>query len=372
MAQSATRPARALSGALSRMFPTPQLLLPRAVGVDISDASAKWIILTEGGNHRRVAGFGDEPLQQGIVAEGVVKDIPALAETLRTIKQKWNGIECAHAALPEEAAYVFNMHVPPGTGREQTLRMVEFELEGRVPIPPDRAVYDFDVIEHDAVGTEIGVFVFPIELAESYAEAFRAAGITLLSLEIEARSIARAVISADQDPVTMLVDFGRVRTGIAVVKRGIPIFTSTVAVGGDVITRAVEEGMSLTGDAAQSFKNEEGLYAEKNLKPTSAQPMMQAAGALTDEVGRHFHYWDTRRNEKDERTTPVERVILVGGSSNLKGLDDFIAGKVQAATIRGNVWRHVDDFDNYIPPIDRRTSIQYATAIGLALRSISL
>jgi type IV pilus assembly protein PilM len=369
MATSLTRPLRALYST----FPTPEVLLPRSVGVDISDASIKWLVLAPEGDRHKVSAYGDEPLAPGIVVEGVIKDVPKLVESLRDLKKKWHGIECAHAALPEEAAYVFNMFVPEGTGREQTLSLIEFDLEGRVPIPPNEAVYDFDVIEERTeAGTEIGVFVFPSELAESYVEAFKAAGIMLLSLEIEARSIARAITSTHKDPVTMIVDFGRARTGIAVVKHGIPIFTTTVAVGGDAITKAVEESLASTPEAAIEFKNSKGLFAEKELKPEAAKKMVGAASALADEVARHFHYWDTRRDEKDVRTTPVERVLLIGGSSNLKGLDDFIAGKVQADTTRGNVWRHVNDFENYIPPIDFRTSMQYATAVGLSLRSIRL
>jgi Tfp pilus assembly PilM family ATPase len=64
----------------------------------------------------------------------------------------------------------------------------------------------------------------------------------------------------------------------------------------------------------------------------------------------------------------VGRVLLVGGSANLEGLPSFIAAKVQTVVDRGNVWNNVATFDSYIPPIDFRTSMQYATAIGLALR----
>ena len=69
--------------------------------------------------------------------------------------------------------------------------------------------------------------------------------------------------------------------------------------------------------------------------------------------------------------TPVGRVLLVGGSANLKGLPDYVAGRVQAQTERGDVWQNVASFDDYIPPIDRQHSLQYATAIGLALRGLS-
>ena len=66
---------------------------------------------------------------------------------------------------------------------------------------------------------------------------------------------------------------------------------------------------------------------------------------------------------------PVEKVFLLGGSANFKGLPEYIAGKVRAQTERPNVWQNAFSFDEYIPPIDYRTSLQYATAIGLALRS---
>jgi Tfp pilus assembly PilM family ATPase len=66
--------------------------------------------------------------------------------------------------------------------------------------------------------------------------------------------------------------------------------------------------------------------------------------------------------------TPVSHVVLVGGSANLRGLPEYIAGRVQAPCVLGDIWDRVSDFDSYIPPIDRRTSLQYATAVGLALR----
>jgi len=367
------RAEKALSRTFSRWFPVPQLLLPRTLGVDVSDASIKWLVLGVENGKRYVLSYGDEPLQKGIVDQGIVQDVPAFTAALVHLKEKWNGIDCAHAALPEETAYVFNMHVPEGSGREQTLRMVEFELEGRVPIPPNQAVYDFNIItERDGdKGTEIGVAVFAREHAQSYAEAFRSAGIHLLSLEVEARSIARAVSSEDlEEPITLLVDFGRERTSFAILKQGTPIFTSTVSVGGNAITKAVQEQLHLSEEEAVVFKDEQGLLAEKGKKKAAVEMVVTSATALGDEVAKHYQYWDTRRNERGERMTPVGRIVLVGGSSNLKGLDDYLAGRIQTNVYRGNVWRHICEFDEYIPPIDFRTSLQYATAIGLALRGV--
>ena len=364
--------ARSISHSLARAFPMPSLLAPRAAGIDISDASVKWLVLSTLKDGYRVQTYGELPLPAGIVESGIIRDVPKLAEVLRAARHELDGISCAHAALPEEAAYVFSMHAPLGTSRQQVLRMIEFEFEDRVPIPPSAAVYDFNSI---APGTseELSVVVFPRDVAEAYFEAFELAGITLLSLEVEARSIARAVTSGSIDePITLLVDFGRERTGFAVLKNGFPIFTSTVQVGGERMTRSLIEQSALSPEEAEKFKNEKGLLTDAGAKSGSLEAVSGTASALGDEVVKHYHYWDTRRNEHGVRMTPVGRVILVGGSSNLKGLDDYIAGRVQAPTVRGDVWQHVASYDEYIPPISRRHSLQYATAVGLGLRGLRL
>lgn len=356
---------------LTNAFPPPDTLNMRAAGIDISDASVRWVVLEGERGHARVQHFGELSLDPGIVEQGMVKDVPALTKALSEIKSKLGGINYAHAALPEENAYVFSMHVPEKQSRDEVLRMIEFEFADRVPIPPASAVYDFDVvIEHDAdEGSEITVSVFPKEAAEKYVAAFAHAGLTLLSLEVEACSIARAITTdTEGDLVTLLVDFGRTRTGFAVLKRGVPIFTSTVEIGGDGATKALAKELGFSQGELEKFKDEEGLRA----KPGSPglQALSGTASAFADEVARHYHYWDTRRDKQTDRTTHVSRVVLVGGGANLKGLTDYIARRVHARTDRGEIWGNVCSFEEYIPPIDYRTGLQYATAVGLALRAI--
>ncbi len=366
--------AHSLSQALARAFPTPTLLTPPAAGIDISDSSIKWIILSAQAPVHHVQLYGEVALEQGIVTGGIVRDVERLAAILRDVRTKLGGVTFAHAALPEEAAYVFSMNVPSGTSRQQALRMVEFEFEDRVPIPPDGAVFDFSVILPRSSGAtdELSVVVFPKDVAEAYADAFARAGITLVSLEIEASSIARAVSSrAPDEPITLLVDIGRARTGFAVVKHGYPIFTSTVEVGGDQITKTLVEVLGLPPEKVVEYKNEHGLVPEEGGTNAKAiEAITSVASTIADEVTRHYHYWDTRRNDKGERMTPVGKVILIGGSANLRGFPEYISSRVHAPTELGNVWQNVAPFSAYVPPIDKRESLQFATAIGLALRGI--
>lgn len=352
----------------------PQVLAPKAVGIDISDASIKWIVLE--GSRRGVltlSDWGEVELPEGIIDSGVVHDVPGLAAALKQLKQRIPHVRAAHAALPEEAAFIYNVSITPGSSRKQILNLIEFDLDTRVPIPPSQAVYDFTKIPGETDSkAEVGVVVFPRELAKSYAAAFAAADIELLSLEVEARSVARAVVpERAEEPVVLIVDFGGTRTGLAVVKRGIPIFSSTVDIGGDAITQALIEKGALKPEEVTQWKNDRGL------NPTQTDASSRAAleaisgvtSALGDEVAKHYRYWDTRRDESGARVSPISRVLLVGGSANLNGLPEYISSRVQAPAERSNVWQAVSSFDDFVPPIDVHVALQYATAIGLALRS---
>lgn len=353
-------------GLLSRWFPTPKLLARIGAGVDISDSSVKWIELVGSPGGWEIGVHGYAPLEAGVVVEGVVRDAGKLGAALESLRRAIGGTRSAHAALPEEAGYVFSMIVPHAHEREEVLHMIEFELEGRVPLHANQAVYDFDIVGETAGGVEISVTVFPTALVAGYVDAFARSGIELRSLEIEARSIARVAVAPDAHDVTMLVDFGRSRTGFAILRGKSPLFTSTVSVGGSKLTETVMAALKVSEQEANTFKDDMGLFSKEDVRVHEA--VMGTAATLSDEILRLYRYWDTRRNEKGERVTPVARVLLAGGSATLKGLPEYIASRVQAPTQLVDVWRNVCSFDEYIPPIDQKQSLGFATAIGLALR----
>lgn len=352
-------------------FPIPRVFNAPTPGIDISDSSVKAITLKPA----RSRGFTvelcvSENVPEGAVVGGLVRDPERLGGVLKTLYAKMPHVHGAHVALPEEGAYVFNMHIVDVRDPAQVRTMIEFEMEGRVPIKLERARYDYDVIsiQNDGMGAEIAVYVFPGDLVQDYLSAFAYAGVPVRSMELEARSIARAIIPPHERQTFLIADFGRARTGVAIVKNGIPIFTSTVEVGGDSMTRILTEQFKMPVEEAENAKNEYGI--EQAAKPEFAEAMIGTASALADEIIKHFRYWDTRRDERGERITPVSGVLLVGGSSNLKGLETYLAGRVQARTQLANVWHNVCHFDDYIPPVDKHHSLGYATAVGLALRDV--
>ncbi len=353
---------------IERWFPVPRVLVPRTSGIDVSDSSIKMLTLKRGTHGFEVDSFGAGALAPGVVVNGVVQDPVALGAALRTLREEAGAPQHAHLALPEEKAYVFTMPVHDVADEKNVRAMIEFEFEGRVPLKPSQAIYDYDVLGVQGDGAEIAVTVFPRDIVEGYVHACLAGGITPVSFEIEARSIARSVVPRGTQHAVLVVDFGRARTGIAILKGEVPIFTTTVAVGGDTITEVLVKGLKITEAEAESIKNTQGIFVGDGSDKNVTEVISGTAAALADEVVRHYQYWDSRRDEHGERATPIRNVLLTGGSSNLRGLPEYISGRVKAPTVRVDVWQNVCSFDTYVPSITENHALGLATVIGLALR----
>ncbi len=348
------------------LFPLPKFLEVPAVGVDISDGSIKFLELMRRKNRFEVGHFGEKFLKDGLVSKGEIKDRQGLVSVLKDIKKE-TGITSANVSLPEEKAFLFKVNVP-NADDESVRTNLSFQIEKKVPISLAEAVFDYDILSNNKKKGDMVsavVTVFPGAFVESYLSVFKEAGVEVLSLEIEAQAIARAV-TKESDPSTyMVVDFGHRRSGLAVVSRNVVVYTSTLDVGGDNITRKIKQILKVTDRDVNKIKNEIGFTLGEN------RELYEAVGstifALKDEINKHYNYWGARVEEGKE--DPIKRIILCGGNSNIAGLRDHLAEVMKVPVVKANVWSNLFSFDDYIPPVSFRESASFSTAIGLALGS---
>lgn len=337
-----------------------------AAGLDISDTSVKYL----SANFKKEGYIPDTldktPIESGIVVGGAVEDEDALAQALAHVREK-NGGDFVHVALPEELVYIFTLEVPEGSKREHIMQIIEFSLGEHVPIAADNAVFDYEPITTHGDVLEVSVTVFPRSVIDGYRRAIEQSGFRIKGFELEAQSVARSVIPQGTEGTSMIIDFGRTRTGITIVRGHVPVFTTTVKVGGDAITGAIKEHLGISDEKADELKRTEGLFVDDDKQ--LQQKLLDVVTTLTDEVRRHYRFWETHRDEH-ERIHRIERVFLCGGAVSLRGLSDHVAAALQVPVRVSNIWCNMFDINQYVPSVSRAISWQYATAAGLALREV--
>ncbi len=336
-----------------------------AVGLDISDVSMRFIELIEKRKSFVIGRFGERAIPRGIIESGEVKK-PAELRALFSALKKEHGLDFVTMSLPEEKAYLFDMRLPKMKYRD-IRGAIELGLEEHVPIRVDEALFDYDIEKETENGIEVSVSVVPRALVDGYLEAFSGSGLAPLAFEIEAQSLARAVVPKEDKHSYMIVDFGRTRTGIAVVSEGMVEFTSTILVGGDSLTDAIAKNMKVSYDEAEKIKREKGISGVAENEDLSLA-LMSAVSILRDEVVKQQAYWETHNDEYGKKRPVIQKIYLCGGDSNLAGFAEYLAEGLSMPVELANTLVNVNKLDEYVPEISFSDSLRYATALGLALR----
>jgi type IV pilus assembly protein PilM len=359
-------------------FPVPSKVAMPAVGLDISDYSMKFLELVPARTGFHVGRFATEEIPQGIIVGGTIARREALVELLSAFREK-HGLTFVRASLPEEPGYIFTTQVPK-ISPDEIRSLLKFKLEEHVPIAPTDAVIDYDAVPVGASGTALGgqqivaVSVFPESLAQDYADLLHTAGLIPVSLEIEAQAIARAAIQKGDTGTCMVVDVGRVRSGITVATEGIVRFTTTIETGGDSLIALIKQQVpQASEEELLRIKNEEGLAHREN--PKIKEAMEKFAELLRSNIERYYLYWQTHKDSREGQASQmpilenqtIKKIILSGGYANLGGLPEYLSRELRVKTVRANAWANVCSLESYIPPITYKESLGYATAVGLAL-----
>jgi type IV pilus assembly protein PilM len=353
-----------------RMFPPPEYLRMPSFGVDISDHSVRFIGLGEKRGKKFLKRFGQRNIPDGALSYGDIKDRKTLAEILKELVQTEH-LSFIRCSLPEEKAYLFKTDVPI-LNAEETRDNIAFQLEENVPIKVADAVFDYVFLpphEEEGQSREAVVSVFPKAMVDSYLSLYKEAGMTVLSFEMEACPIARALVAKKDPSCYMIVDFGRQRTGLSIVERGVVQFASTVDVGGNILTGAIQKQFNVSFDEAEQIKHE-GTFVGHGVHREFFSTLMNSISALSDEINKHYVYWHTHPDKKGRKPTPIRKIILCGGDVNLSGLVEHLSLILKTRVELGNVWLNILSLDQELPAMPFSTSLSYAAAIGLSLRGL--
>lgn len=341
-----------------KYFPPPRFLAMPAVGLAISDQAARFVLLKhfDNGGLKPVA-YGERNLPAGALLGGDVAKDREVIEALKELKKDWPTLYAA-VSVPEEKAFLFKTEVPMMT-EKYIWGNLDLHLEEFVPIVSREAVFDFELIGPSKIradSLDIGVAAISHKIVCRFVDVLRAAGIKPLSLEVEPQAAARSLIRQGDNRTALIVNFGGVSTGLAIVGCSVVQYSSTISIGGNAFSSAIKKSI-----AAADGK------ADGNIEKFSS--LLGALSVLRDEINRLLAYWKEHRALAGGGAGgEIESIILCGRDSSINGFREYVGANVKLPVVLGNVWLNTFSFDDYVPPIQFDDSLGYAAAIGLALR----
>jgi type IV pilus assembly protein PilM len=300
------------------------------VGLKVGATQLAAARVANGNGSPRLLQLARQPLPHGIVSDGEVRDVAALAAGLNEFfsvnklprKNVRVGLATNHVGVR-----IFEL---AGIDDERQLaNAVLFRAHEAVSIPVEEAVIDYRVIneEVDDAGTinrRILLVAAYREPIERYVDAFRQAGIGVAGIDLEAFALLRAV--GDRPPegqaataAIVAVNVGHERTSLAVSDGRICQFTRVLEWGGSKLTEGVARELGLSREFAEQ------LLLDLSLTPDPAEPdshqhararevALRELQTLARELVASLQFY-----QGQPESLPIAEILLVGGTTRIPG-----------------------------------------------------
>jgi type IV pilus assembly protein PilM len=271
--------------------------------------------------------------------------------------------------LDEKYVYMRTIKLPQ-MGDKDLRNAVNFEAEQYIPLPLNEVSVSFQRLDVDyADKAKINVQIVAARKAvlNRYIDLVKRARLVPKTIEPTTISLGRALGDSQENPAgSIILDMGYSRTIIIIVYGGFVRFTRSIPVGGDVITRALQQQLNLDYNQAEEYKKAYGL--DKTQVGGKVYDVVKAQiDTVISEVQRAGIFFD-----KQQPNANVKRVILTGGTSQTPGLLLYLAANLDFEVEMANPFKDmkIDAKIKERNPKFQEQGPVFSAALGLALKEV--
>jgi type IV pilus assembly protein PilM len=362
----------------------PKLSLPSAPKASLGHKVERIVGLKIGGSQIAAACIANNgsakleriarvPLPRGIVSGGELRDIPALADALRSFFEE-NGLPRRGVRLGVASSRigVRSIELPAIDNEDQFLNAIRFRAQEALPIPLDEAVLDYRVLgEREADGGQILRRVLLVvahrELVDRYVEACKLAGITLAGIDLEAFALLRALAPpADrEDSAIVAVSIGHDRTTLAVSDGRFCEFSRVLEWGGSELNAGLAKALGVDESEVEPVKRTlslaggdapEGLTSEQ--ATAAVESLHRGIESLVRELVSSLTYYQSQ-----PASLAIGEIVVTGGGAKLAGLPEELERLLGVPVRLGDPLGRLEVTE----PVDEAEVDSLAIAVGLGI-----
>ncbi|MBI3074160.1 MAG: pilus assembly protein PilM [Deltaproteobacteria bacterium] len=331
----------------------------RFIGIDVGSYSVKVVEILATFRSYRVVAFHEERIRGG-ASEDVASTVARIVADHRL------GGEGVVVGVRGDRASTRRLQFPFVDPRKIEAAL-PFQVEEAVPFEITDVVFDHFRMTSRREGSEVFVVVAPKKVIAETLRPFAGTPaeprvITLAPLAFA--SLASQSLSGATEPIA-LIDVGHLTTDIVIIENGDFAFTRTLSRGGAHVTRAIAKALGVDEESAAGLKHD-SLSIEERATLTDTEAILRRA-ALSAVAPLALDIKRTLLSYHAAGNAQVERILLVGGGSRIRGLDGHLAHELGTAVER---FRPLAGTTDSIPH-EAEVGDLACKALGLALRGVT-
>jgi len=345
----------------------------QVVGLDFGHSSVKAVQLRNEKGRAILETYGEIALgPYGNLAVGQVSNLPSvkMVELVSDLFREANITASAvSVAIPLRSSLLSIIELPATIRGSQLDKIIPIEARKYIPVPISEVELDWWSIPHPSGSTddnvekktEVLIAAIHKEIINQYTDNLKALNLTPTFFEIETFSAIRSVFSGERG-ATVIIDFGAGTTKLAIVDLGVVRLSHTISKGAQDITLAISRSLGLEFAKAEEIKRVVGL-----VENYEGQNLSGLVSAIVEYIFAEAHKVLTIYETRKRRS--VEKVILIGSGSLLKGLVERASQSFEMPVVLGDPFAKVE-YPAFLQGVLTKTGPGFAVAIGLALRHL--
>jgi len=315
------------------MFTLKRTNSRNVVGLDIEPGYIA-AVETDSGPEATVERAAAAVIDPGVVREGEVADVEALADSLRDLFAEHKLPRRVRLGVANQRIVVRTINLPPVIDPKELAAAVSFQAQDHIPMPLDQAV-----LEHQSLGvvetpegprTRVVLVAARRDMIERFLAAARQAGLRPDGIDLSAFAMIRALgQDAETGVGTLYASVGGV-TNLAVAQGKRCLFTRVVAGGFQTLATELAERRGLTLEHSNMWLMHTGLVEPVEAIDGDPEIVSEARVVLADGVRRIA---DDIRNSLDfyrsqDGAIDVTSAVLTGPASVVDGFSEHVSTEI--------------------------------------------
>lgn len=340
------------------------------VGVDIGSSSVKAVELQGKGTDLQLLNLGFETLQADSVVDGQIMELNAVSNAISSIfnEHKIKTTKVA-AGVNGHSVIVKNIVLPQMT-EEELQESFAWHAEEHIPFDISDVNLDYHVMNRSNDAIHVLLAACKRDKVANLKQAIQLAGKQPSVVDVDAFALQNCYeLNYDPQPghVVALLNIGASTTNINILNGVRSVFTRDATFGGNQYTSLLQKEMGLTFDQAEAVKR--GLPLPEGIEQRDIAPILDTVSdILALEIQKTMDFY---RATVEEGESAVEKILVSGGGSKLKGLVDFLSRRFEVPVEMFDPFRKIKvDSRGFDPEYMREIVPEMAIAVGLALRGV--
>ncbi|MCL2422954.1 MAG: pilus assembly protein PilM [Micrococcales bacterium] len=345
----------------------------KVVGLDIGTGHLRAVEVTpgRGGSPGTVTRVAEVELPAGAVRDGEVAEPHTVATTLRRLwsKAKFSGTDVV-LGVGNQRVIVRDLEMP-SMPQPQIKAALPFQVAEMLPVAVEDALLDYMPLSQS--DSESGPVVDGLLVAatkdtvKANVAAVQLAKLTPVAVDLAAFAQCRALLHTEMlGHVVGLVDVGARVTTVVVAAYGVPRVVRLLAAGGQDVTDALVDTLSISPVEAEGLKRRVGFGQGSTPETAQAADVIGSVTRAAVEAIRNTFVYYAASNPGNG----VTGIVMTGGGVSLPGFGQYLSNSARLPVTIGQPFDALEASPRAGIDASRLArQHEFTMATGLALRS---